>query len=175
MAKEDIVSTLKETQREKNVFEVEGVKIRIRPVSALLIQEVTSRIKDPRPPMQPNPDKDNRLEENPFDPIYLDALSESTTQRALATSDTMVMFGLELVNGHLPEDDKWLKKLKWLEKAGRINLSNIDFNDPFEKEFAFKKFIAATNPTIMEVTRASGVTQEDIDSATDTFQRNTTQ
>jgi hypothetical protein len=64
--------------------------------------------------------------------------------------------------------------LKWLEKAGRIDLSSINFDDPFEKDFAFKKFIVATNPAIMEVTRASGVTQADIESATDSFQRNET-
>jgi hypothetical protein len=171
---DEIVKALKESKREKNVIEVEGVKIKIIPVSALLIQEITSRIKDPRPPVQPNPDKDGRLEENPFDPDYLDELDRITTQRALATSDTMVMFGLDLMDG-LPKDETWLKKLKWLEKTNRLDLSNIDFTDPFEKEFAFKKFIAATNPTIMEVTRASGVTQEDIDSATDSFQRNETQ
>lgn len=173
MAKEDIVDVLKDSQREKDVIEVEGVKIKVRPVSALLIQEITSRIKDPNPPMQPNPDKDGRMEENPFDPTYLDELKEATTQRALATSDTMVMFGLDLMNG-LPKDETWLKKLRWLEKAGRLDLSNIDFDDPFEKEFAFKKFIAATNPTIMEVTRASGVSQADIDIATESFQRNAT-
>lgn len=173
MAKEDIVDVLKDSQKEKNIFEVEGVKIKVKPVSALLIQEVTSHIKDPNPPMQPNPDKDGRMEENPFDPVYMDELREATTQRALATSDTMVMFGLELMDG-LPKDETWLKKLKWLEKSGRLDLSNIDFNDPFEKDFAFKKFIAATNPTIMEVTRASGVSQADIDSATESFQRNTT-
>jgi hypothetical protein len=65
---DEIVKALKESKREKNVIEVEGVKIKIIPVSALLIQEITSRIKDPRPPVQPNPDKDGRLEENPFDP-----------------------------------------------------------------------------------------------------------
>ena len=113
------------------------------------------------------------MEENPFDPTYLDALKEAQTRRALATSDTMVMFGLELMDG-LPTDEAWLKKLKWLEKTGRLDLTSINFDDPFEKEFAFKKFIAATNPTIMEVTRASGVSQADIDSATSTFQRNTT-
>lgn len=173
MAKEDIVDVLKDTKKEKDVFEIEGTKIRVRPVSALLIQEITSHIKDPRPPVQPNPDKDGRMEENPFDPTYLEELGEANAQRAGATSDAMVMFGLDLVNG-LPEDETWLKKLKWLEKAGRLNLSNIDFDDPFEKEFAFKKFIAATNPTIMEVTRASGVSQEDIETATSSFQRNTT-
>lgn len=173
MAKEDIVDVLKESQKEKGIIEVDGVKIKVRPVSALLIQEITSHIVDPQPPMQPNPDKDGRIEENPFDPTYLDELKEVQTRRALATSDTMVMFGLDLMNG-LPKDDLWLKKLQWLEKTGRLDLSNINFDDPFEKEFAFKKFIAATNPTIMEVTRASGVSQADIDSATSTFQRNTT-
>jgi hypothetical protein len=173
MAKENIVDALKESTKEKDIFEAEGVMIKVRPVSALLIQEITSRIKDPNPPMQPNPDKDGRMEENPFDPTYVDELRETTTRRALATSDTMVMFGLELVDG-LPKDETWIKKLKWLEKTGRLDLSDIDFNDPFEKEFAFKKFIAATNPTIMEVTRASGVTQADLDTATESFQRNTT-
>ena len=81
MAKEDIVDVLKESQKEKGVVEFSGVKIKVRPVSALLIQEITSRIVDPRPPMQPNPDKDGRMEENPFDPSYLDELKETQTRR----------------------------------------------------------------------------------------------
>lgn len=172
MAKENTVEIMKEMDK-KDIIEVEGVKIKVCPVSALLIQEVTSKIKDPHVPMQPNPDKDGHMEENPFDPDYLDALREANVQRGLATSDTMVMFGLKLL-GDLPTDETWIKKLKWLEKTGHLDLSYIDFNDPFEKEYAFKKFLAATNPTIMEVTRASGVTQQDIDDATDSFPSNST-
>jgi hypothetical protein len=174
MAKEESTVELLKGAKKDKIFEVEGAKIRVIPVSALLIQEITSQIDDPRPPMQPNLEKDGRMEENPFDPDYLDKLKEAQQKRSQATSDALVMFGLELVDG-LPEDETWIKKLRWLEKTGRIDLSYIDFNDPFEKDFAFKKFIAATNPTIMEVTRASGVSQEDIDNATASFQRNTTQ
>ena len=175
MSNKEIVSALKDTHKEKEeVFVVEGVKVRAKAVSAMLIQEVTSHIKDPKPPMFANPDKDGKLEENPFDPAYVAEMRDAIARRSSATSDTLIMFGLDLVDG-LPKDDAWLVKLRHLEKMGLLDLSGIDFDDQFEKEFAFKKFVAGTTPLIMEVTKASGVSQEDIDTAVDSFPGNAPQ
>jgi hypothetical protein len=168
MSQKEIVNALKDTTKKADVFVVEGIEVRTKPVSAMLIQEVTSNIKDPIPPLVPNPDKDGKLEENPFDPVYVAGLREANVKRSKATSDTLIMFGLELVDG-LPKDDNWLVKLRKLEKMGLLDLSGIDFEDQFDREFAFKKFIAGTTPLIMEVTRASGVSQADVDAAVDTF------
>lgn len=174
MSSKEVVKALKDTQKNEEVFVVEGVKVRAKPVSAMLIQEVTSYVKDPVPPMVANPDKDGKLEENPFDPAYVAEMREAISKRSSATSDTLIMFGLELVDG-LPKDDTWLIKLRHLEKMGLLNLSGIDFEDQFEKEFAFKKFVAGTTPLIMEVTKASGVSQEDINVAVESFPGDATQ
>jgi len=173
MTNKESIDALKDSTK-SNLIEAEGVQLRVKPVSAMLLQEITSHIPDPQPPLLPNPDKDNRLEPNPFDPAYMSGLREAQSRRNLATSDALIMFGLELVDG-LPKDETWLIKLKKLEKMGLIDLTGIDFDDPFEKEFAFKKFIAGTTPAIMEVTKASGVSQEDVDAAIATFPGNATQ
>jgi len=175
MSQKEVVNALRDSAPSKvDTFEVDGVKVLVKPVSSLLIQEVVSHIKDPEIPLSPNPDKEGRMDENPFDPAYVKALREAQTKRANATTDTLIMFGLELVDG-LPKNDLWLQKLRKLEKMGLLDLTGIDFDDQFDKEFAFKKFIAGTNPMIMEVTRSSGVSKEDIDVATDSFQGNAAQ
>lgn len=175
MKNSEIVSALKDSEsKETNEFCVEGVLVRAKPVSALLIQEVVGRIKDPKPPLVANPDKDGALEPNPFDPAYVEALVEANTRRADATTNTLVMFGLELVDG-LPKDDAWLTKLRKLDKMGLIDLSEIDLDDPFERDFIFKKYIAGTNATIMEVSKASGVSQEDVNAAIESFPGDATQ
>jgi len=176
MSNKEIVEALKDSSKDgkKDIFEVSGVRIQVKPVSAMLIQHITSTIKDPKPPLVPNMDKDGKLEENPFDPAYVAGMQEAQTKRATATSDAMVMFGLDLLDG-LPEDETWMTNLQHLEKRGLIDLSGFDFTDPFDKVFAFKKFVAGTNFIIMEVTRVSGVSQVDIDAATNSFRGNETQ
>ena len=150
---------------------VSGVRIRVHPVSASLIQEVVSAIKDPKPPLVPNPDKDNRLEPNDNDPEYLTALDDARSERAGVTSDVMVMFGIELLDG-IPEDEEWMKKLKFLERRGALHLDEYDMEDKFELEFLYKKFVLASNEVVMAVSRASGVTEEDVEKAEASFPGN---
>lgn len=117
-----------------------GIRARLVPVAAALVEEAMAEVKDPPIPKWHNPDKD-REEDNPSDPGYLDALAEARRQRGLAAIDTAIMFGVELLDG-LPEDDSWIKKLKFLEKRGRISLAGYDLEDQIDLEFVYKKFIA---------------------------------
>jgi len=82
-----------------------------------------------------------REEENPNDPRYIEAVEEVQRKRADAIFDALCTFGVELVDG-LPEDEKWIKRLKLLERRGSLNLSGFDLNDDFDLEFLYKRYVA---------------------------------
>ena len=54
----------------------------------------------------------------------------------------------------MPEDDGWLDKLRYLEKVQRqeakkrgeeyegFSIDDLDLDDPFEREFIYKKYVA---------------------------------
>jgi hypothetical protein len=166
--KSPAVEVAKKVGGEHNLFELtDGTRVRVTPVSAALIDEVSSRIKDPPIPMYRNEEK-GRDEPNPVDPKYLEGVQEAQNKRGTAAIDAMVMFGIELVDG-LPEDEGWLGKLKWLEKRGSVDLSEYDMNDPVEKEFVYKRFVACAGEILEAITRVSGISGEDIARAEASF------
>lgn len=140
-----------------------GYRVRIKPVSASLIADVTARIKDPEVPLWENPKK-GRTEPNPSDPSYIRACDRADQARGQAAMDAMAMFGVELVDG-VPEDDGWVK---------RLALVGIEFDatDPVQREFYFKKHMVMDAMGWALVGRKSGVSQEGITQAEDTFQGN---
>jgi len=148
-------------------LEAYQIKVRLVPVPPQMIDEVSNRIKDPEVPMWKNPDKD-RDEPNPNDPVYKKAMEETVRQRGLAAIDTMCLLGIELVDG-MPEDERWLSKLRYMEKRGLLSLSAYDLNDPLDKEFLFKRFMVASNEIIQALTRVSGITSEEVAKAEQSF------
>lgn len=145
-----------------------GYKARIVPVSASLIDQVTSRVKDPEVPMWMNEDK-GREEPNPADPIYLNALDEAAKERGLAAMDALIMFGVELEEeqpGNLegPDGQKWLRKLRFIG-------IEVDTEDPFELEFYFKKYVAVSAEDVNLVTSRSGMSAADVEAAERSFRR----
>jgi len=149
-----------------------GVRARIVPVAATLLEEVAARIPAPEVPVWHNPDKD-RDEPNPLHPRYIEAEAKANRDRGLAAIDAMVMFGVELVDG-LPDDDGWLDKLKFLEKKGLLSLDDYDVSDPVDKEFLYKRFIAVASADLALISRRSGITPEEIARAAGSFPGNET-
>lgn len=129
-------------ETEPRIVERQGVRARLVAVPAGVLEESESRIKDPPVPMWHNPDKD-REEENPNDPAYLRALQENELARGKAAMEAVCLWGVELLNG-LPEDDAWIGKLKFAERRGHLDLSWVDWNDPIELEFVFKRYAFVT-------------------------------
>lgn len=152
------------------IVEVRGTKVRIEPVPVNLIDDVTRRIKDPEIPTFFNEDKE-REEPNKNDPQYLKELEEADMTRNRAAMDAMVLFGIELIDG-LPEDEGWIKKLKYLERLERIDLSNYDLEDELDKEFLYKRYILADAKLIGMISRASGVSPEEVSQLEDSFPDN---
>jgi len=147
-----------------------GVEVRLRPVSAALISEVTSSIKYPKVPKVFNEDK-GRDEENPVHPDYLAAKQDVDNERGMAAMDAMAMFGVELIDG-VPEDDRWLRNLKLLEKRGRLDFSGLDLTDEVDLEYLYKKHIAVSGADYALLGRLSGLTEEAISAAAESFRSN---
>ena len=144
-----------------------GYQAKINPVGASLIDEVVARVKDPVVPTFYNDDK-GRDEENPLDPGYVTALQDAQHKRAMAAMDTLIIFGLDLVDG-LPEDEAWLKKLQYMEKRGHFNLSEYNLTDDFEREFVFKKYIACGTVDLIMLGEHAGLNRKDVEEASKSF------
>lgn len=144
-----------------------GIRAKIVPVGASLIDDVVARIEDPAVPTFMNEEK-GREEENPNDPHYLIALQVAARQRANAAMETMLLFGLELVDG-LPEDDSWLKRLKFLEQRGILDLSPYPEDDSLAMELMYKKYIATGTSDLVAIGRKAGLNSRDVEEAAQSF------
>jgi len=128
-----------------------GVKVRLTPVGGGVLTEIARRVKDPEIPMWHNSDKDTD-EPNPLDPSYQRALNQVAQDRSMAVLEAIILMGVDLVDG-MPEDGAWIKKLK------RVGIE-FDDTDPFELEFAYKRFVAVGAGDYGLLGTLSGVTEE---------------
>ena len=147
-----------------------GIRARIVPVASPLIDEINSQIPDPPVPVQVI---DGQEHANPLHPEYQRALADASSKRTTAVLDAFVMFGVELVDG-VPEDDEWIKKIKFMEKRGAIDLSCYNMKDPIDREFVYKRFIAVSSKDTRKIGVASGVLSVDIDRAMESFRSDET-
>lgn len=149
-----------------------GVLALVIPVSASLLDEAMSSVPIPKVPIFKR--EDNLEVENPDHPEYKAALERAETDRNMRSIDAMIMFGVILVDEDgnptgAPADDEWLKKLRFMEKRGMVNLGEVDFGDEMEREFIYKKYIAVGAPDIFTITRKVGISEEDVQNALDSF------
>lgn len=135
-----------------------GVRARLVPVSASLIDEVRSRVRAPKVPVWHNPDND-RDEENPLDPEYRRAVGEYEQALGLAAMDALILFGVELID---PIPGGWQKKLR------RLGIE-VDESDPDEVEFAYKKYVAVSIQDVQAIGQRSGVTGAAVERAAASF------
>lgn len=164
------VDAVKELKSESGPGEVTlstGVRVRLRPVPAWLVQETQNHVQDPLVPTWHNPEKD-RDEPNPNDPAYLSALQRAQARRAEAGTDVLVLYGVELVEG-VPPDEEWLPKLRFLEKRGLFSFEGYDLTDPLERAFIFVKFVAMGNDDWALLGRVAGLSGEDVNRAVASF------
>lgn len=168
MAEKNVAVAVAKEQQElvNDEFEVLGVRVKLVSVPIGLIQDAQSHLIPPKVPMMLNETK-GREEENPLDPTYLEKVAEYEEKRGMAAMDTMIMFGL-VVDG-LPETDDWLKRILWLSNRGTMPLPDVDFTDPIEKEFLFKKYVIATTRVIQAIGQKTGVSKEAITQAKNGF------
>jgi len=168
MAREAVdVAQASEKGRENVVRLSTGVRAILTPVASSLIQDVMNQVKDPKVPMWHNPEKEQD-EPNYNHPEYIEGMAEAERKRSDAALDAVILFGVKLVDG-VPEDGEWLNKLRYLEKRKRIDLSEYDLDDPFEKEFVYKRHVAIAGEDFSLIGELSGVPQGERARARRTF------
>jgi hypothetical protein len=164
----EALQVAKEKSQENKVVTLStGIRAILHPVSASLIQEVVSKIVDPPVPVEYNEAK-GVSQENPHNKEYQATITANNQKRARASMDAFALFGLELVDG-LPSSDKWLKKLKQMERLGYLDLSEFDLDDDIDLEFIFKRYIAMSASDFTAIGKMTGISQEDIAAAESSF------
>lgn len=146
-----------------------GIRAKLQPVPEGVLEDAERRIPDPPVPIVRDEEEGTEYE-NPNDPNYLRELQEANSKRGIASIEAMCLFGVELLDG-LPEDDIWLKKLKFLEKRGHIDLSWVDWDDPMEAEFVFIRYAFLVMEDIAYLGLLSRMTEEELRRAAESFRR----
>lgn len=139
MPSNPVINKMREDKSDKIKTLTSGVRVLINSISNFEIQEMSMSIADPPPPIIRDPET-GRDFENVDDPNYIKAKYATDIKRGLLTLDA-VLIGVELVDG-LPDDSEWIPVLNFKAKRGIIDISDLDFNNPIEKEFAYKKYVA---------------------------------
>ena len=121
-----------------------GVRVHLGTVSLAAITEAQKNVKQPLVPKVLNKET-GREEEDQEHPDYLAAIENANMERADAMMEILALFAIDLVDG-LPDDDKWLRKLKLLERRGRLSLEGFNLEDDADLEFLFTKFVALSLP-----------------------------
>ena len=144
----------------------DGKRAIIKPVPASLIDEVTSRVKDPEVPMWHNDERD-RDEPNPDNPVYLAGLEAAQRQRGIAAVDALCIFGIERLDP-VSLDEPWYDKLMYMQKRGMVDLSGYDLDDPMDLDFVYKKFVGLDAGLISKITQMS-INPEEIEAVARSF------
>jgi hypothetical protein len=163
----DVAKQHKNGTGEEWVVLTTGYRAKLRPAPALLIQEAQAKIKNPSVPLQTIEGRDQPVE-NPLDPDYIEAVQAAQEKRAAAAFDIMVLFGLDLADP-IPTDEGWIKKLRFLEKRGQLDLSGYDLEDEMDREFIFRKFVVVGSDDLLLLAQNAGLRERDLQQARDNF------
>lgn len=146
-----------------------GVVLTTKKISGFLMQEVVKQFPKPKPPIWVNEDM-GREEPNPNDPVYLETLTERDANIGLAIVDLFIVAGTNY-KSHPPsipgpDDPSWVEDL---EAVG------FSVGEGKKKRYLmWVKYVAAPdeqdiNNIILEVGKRSGVSEESVNSAAETF------
>lgn len=170
MSDNKAIEVARELQQEYDDFlYVEDYAIRVKPIPAAIITDVTNRIPDPEIPVWYNKEME-RNEANPGDPEYVRMKSEVERKRGEAMIDATILFGIELVDG-IPPVEEWMPRLQFMIRRGQLDLSQYNLDDPLELEYVFKRYVVGNIALITHIQQLSSVMPDDIGKAAAPFRR----
>jgi hypothetical protein len=167
----ETVNKAKSFSRDNTFALSTGVVFKAIRVPSMVFPELMARMERPKPPRVFIADI-GREEENPSDPDYIAKLDVFNAEYTKAIIDTMIVLGTEVLS--VPDDIKkdndelWLKKLKALRMFPE---------DEIQRYLLWVKTVAAPldddiQSIMREVGRLSGVSEEDVSEAVETFRDN---
>jgi len=162
-----------------------GVKFRIKAVSKHALAGIAERYTKtkPKPPVVTIESK-GRKEENPDDPDYKDAYQSWELSLAMAINNFLLLRGIDLVDGSIPDDMVLPDSEDWQYEAELLG-ANSDSKRACYLEWI--KVVAAPKDDVMHdgkllemgdiskmlnaIGRKSGINQGDVDTAVSQFRR----
>lgn len=141
-----------------------GVKVRFQMLPTAII------LKARRVPTEPDiptyTDENGKQHENPSHPDYIKAMERYYQEQSNAVLDTMIDFGVELVDP-LPSDDRWLRKMK---RTGIIP-TDVDLEDDLELEYWYKQYALSVVEInlLAQLAQLAQVTTEDVNERVSSF------
>lgn len=147
----------------------DSVEVTLFPVGSYVVREAQLKIPKPKVPLVPHPNDPNdptKCIENPNDPEYLAALDKYDAEMERVSVDAMTVFGIEI--DHVPDPEKWLRKLKFMELISEQEIQRAKSDNDY-LEFVYKRYFVATAEVLMRIASMSGLRQEDIQTAVDSF------
>lgn len=143
-----------------------GVTVKVKGVSPLLMQRIRDKFPTPKPPKQrtTNEDGEEEWEENPLHPEYLDAVSKQRAAQGAAVMQVLLGRGVEV---ELPANEDWIDLLK-------ADDDTIPLDTEIQKRAAYVQYeIITTDLDLTRLTQAilgkTMVTEESIRAAEDRF------
>ena len=174
-AQEAVINTRKAVEKRKKVSEpfstAKGIKIKLSPVATSIFTEAMGKIEEAIPPTYTNK-QTGKEELNPASPQYQKDLKKVEKDKAEASMNVLILFGIELIDS-VPKDTRWLDLLVYGEMiTKREKKEALEDETGIDLEFLYKKYVVADVDITNQVARMTGVTQEQIASATKSFPNN---
>ena len=143
-----------------------GIRVKLRPVPAIIIAEVMSAIPDAVMPTFTNPETQQE-EANPASPKYAENVAEVARKRQSAAMDAMLFFGVTLVDA-VPPIDEWFNDLQFIMKRVGKTLE-LNREDPNEVKLMYLRYVATDANLFIWLTELSGVSEKEVAQAKQTF------
>ena len=145
-----------------------GVKLKLRPVPRHFMYEVTRRFIKPKPPMTEM--GKGRLEENPGDPEYADAIERYLSDTANAATDVALLRGTEI--DFVPKDVPKPDSKTFREEMELLGMPMLESSRA--RYLYWVKYMAAPtsediNGLLGELGRLTGVAESDVEDAVSRF------
>ena len=155
-----VLNEVTQTKDPQTWISSNGIVFRFKRVSRMIITDAGKKIKDPKVPLVMNDDK-GRMEENPNDPDYVEALTDANYRRGMLAVDVYLAMGTEVVS--CPEDIEPVESDIWKED---IELFGIDVPAKGKARYvAWLKYYALpdddTNALTLAAMRYGGATLEE--------------
>lgn len=148
-----------------------GVVLRLRPVPALLINDITTKfVKKPQVPTYEN--EGGRLEENPSDPAYVAAINDYNLQIQEMSTRTLLIRGTQPLT--VPSDIENVDDKGWSEELEALGIVDIPVSGVDRRYYWLKYYVLEDandlSNLLQEISVASGlITEESVQQAAESF------
>lgn len=152
-----------------------GVSFKLQPVPPLLVRRAQANVTFPEVPIVFN-EEQGRAIENPLDPDYMRRVEQAREAENEAVMNVMMLVGTRV--DQIPEGIEHPESNVWVETLTEVGVleEGFTFRSDTQRRLAWMRMVAIPTVTdlnnlVMAVGRLTGVTEQAVASAVDSFRR----